>query len=121
MTPTPVKIDVNREAREVLIRWSNGAEHRLPNRYLRGWCPCAACQGHGGERKYVVATADDIKGLRPVGNYAVAVTWSDGHDTGIYSWGYLHEILTESQYTSRMPKAYRPAAEGAAPESRGTP
>jgi DUF971 family protein len=50
------------------------------------------CQGHGGERRYIHADNVELKNVAVVGNYAVSLSWGDGHDTGIYSYRYLREL-----------------------------
>jgi DUF971 family protein len=78
---------------EVLsISWSDGHRSDYPYPYLRGWCPCAVCQGHGSERHFVDGVNHDLKSIRIVGTYALSLTWGDGHETGIYSYRYLREI-----------------------------
>lgn len=90
--PTPV--EVRRVAAESLLRitWSDGHVSDLPFAYLRGWCPCAGCQGHGGEKRYVHADNTDLVEIAVVGKYALQLRWGDGHETGIYSYRYLREL-----------------------------
>jgi DUF971 family protein len=90
----PHPIEVRRLADEKLVRitWSDGHESEYPYAYLRGWCPCAACQGHGTERRYVHAADDALVHIGVVGKYALSLAWGDGHDTGIYSYRYLREL-----------------------------
>jgi DUF971 family protein len=76
----------------VRIAWSDGHLSDYSYAYLRGWCPCAMCQGHGGERRFIRAVDPQLRRIEPVGNYALTFTWSDGHETGIYSYAYLREI-----------------------------
>ena len=63
-----------------------------PLAYLRGWCPCALCQGHGGERRYIQVPITELTNIAVVGNYALNLSWGDGHDTGIYSYRYLRDL-----------------------------
>jgi DUF971 family protein len=62
--------------------------------YLRGWCPCAMCQGHHNlEIRYHQPAEPVTAGsIQPVGNYGISITWSDGHATGIYRFDFLREI-----------------------------
>lgn len=91
----PEAIDVT-PANEILVRWPGGAEVRLPAFALRDACPCAGCVEEGTGRKILdpaTIPADVRPGLvEPVGNYAVKIHWSDGHDTGIYTWTHLREL-----------------------------
>ena len=59
---------------------------------LRGWCPCAECQGHSGRRDFVRVEGAELAGVEGVGRYAVRFMWTDGHGTGIYSYSYLREL-----------------------------
>lgn len=71
------------------IRWSDGHESLYPWHLLRAVCPCAACRESGP-----VSPSPDIKPLEltPVGRYAMAIRWNDGHTTGIFSHDYLRSI-----------------------------
>jgi DUF971 family protein len=73
----------------VRITWRDGhvAEYGLD--YLRGWCPCAACQGHGTAPQFIPTKDAQLKHIGVVGNYALSFTWADGHDSGIYTYRYL--------------------------------
>lgn len=91
----PVPVEVRRLAAERTLRvtWRDGHVSAYPYAYLRGWCPCALCQGHGGERRFVEGGGDaELKGISVVGNYALGLTWADGHETGIYSYRYLRDL-----------------------------
>lgn len=77
------------------VTWA-GAEglitHRLPHSILRGYCPCAGCQGHGGSVRFIPPPSVDLREIQPVGNYAVGLTWGDAHSTGIYSFAFLWKL-----------------------------
>ncbi len=88
----PVEVRRLSAERAVQIAWSDGHVSRYDFAYLRGWCPCAGCQGHSGERRYIAAENTDLAKIDIVGNYALSLTWGDGHDTGIYSYRYLREL-----------------------------
>jgi len=75
----------------VRITWDDGHLSEYPFAYLRGWCPCAGCQGHGNEPRHVPASNSDLIRVGVVGNYALGLAWGDGHDTGIYSYRYLRQ------------------------------
>ena len=86
------------------IRWDDGQESSFAPRYLRGNCPCAGCvEEWTGRRTVSEETLPvDIKpnGMSPVGRYAVQIDWSDGHNTGIYSWDYLLKLRDDSARTA---------------------
>jgi DUF971 family protein len=88
----PESIDVTR-AGELRILWPGGTDVTIPALSLRDQCPCASCIEEGTGRKILdpATLPADIKPLeiRPVGNYAVQIQWSDGHGTGIYTWSLL--------------------------------
>lgn len=90
----PRPLEVRHVADEGLVRvsWSDGHAGDYPYAYLRGWCPCALCQGHGGDRHFVRTADPRLQAIEAVGNYALNFRWSDGHETGIYSYAYLREI-----------------------------
>lgn len=71
----------------LVVRWADGHVSTYPFTYLRGYCPCAACQGHGGgPLDWQDPPADlGLQGVRLVGAYGINPVWSDGHDTGIYA------------------------------------
>ena len=92
--PVPVEINHVRSQGVVRITWNDGHVGEYPNAHLRGYCPCALCQGHGPavERKFVEASNVELSGIEAVGNYAVGFVWADGHRTGIYTFDYLREL-----------------------------
>jgi DUF971 family protein len=90
ITPTHVKAPHGAQATE--ITWADGARCVYPNEVLRGLCPCAGCQGHGGTIEFVEGGDSRLKEIEQVGNYALKIAWGDGHDTGIYSFRYLREL-----------------------------
>jgi len=90
----PTHIELHRKSRALELRYTDGNQFALSCEYLRVYSPSAEVRGHGqGQEtlqtgKINVAITD----IKPVGNYAVQFTFSDGHDTGIYSWSYLREL-----------------------------
>jgi len=76
------------------IAFDDGQTFRLPYEYLRVYSPSAEVRGHGpGQETLQIGKREvTIKSVEPVGHYALRPTFSDGHDTGIYSWEYLHEL-----------------------------
>lgn len=89
--PHPIEVRRLPEQRLVRIEWSDGHVSEYPFAYLRGWCPCAGCQGHGGERRFVHANSE-LERIELVGRYALTPVWGDGHETGIYAYRYLREL-----------------------------
>ena len=97
----PTDIVLHQQSRVLEIAFDDGSRHRLPCEFLRVFSPSAEVRGHGpGQEVLQVGKRDvEIKEIEPVGNYAVKLAFSDGHDTGLYSWEYLHE-LGEKQESS---------------------
>ena len=98
--PTPLLLTPIPEDRLLRVLWDDDTLNDYPFAYLRGWCPCAVCQGHGGERHFVEVENPQLVSIDMVGNYAVNPTWDDGHETGIYTYAYLRS-LGESQDNPR--------------------
>ena len=94
----PTGITLHQKSRVLEIAFSDGRSFRLPYEFLRVYSPSAEVRGHGpGQEVLQVGKRNvEIRGLEPVGSYAVQPQFSDGHNTGIYSWDYLYE-LGESQ------------------------
>lgn len=90
--PRPAGIRAPHGAQIFEISWENGTTHRIPHRVLRGYCPCAACQGHSGQIAFQAGGNLDLRDITPVGNYALALTWGDHHDSGIFSFDYLFHL-----------------------------
>lgn len=90
--PYPTAIEVHAKSKVLEIAFSDGLQFRLPFELLRVYSPSAEVQGHGpGQETLQTGKREvDIVNLHPVGNYAVQPQFSDGHDTGIYSWDYLY-------------------------------
>lgn len=110
--PIPTDITLHQQSKELEIAFDDGQAFRLSCEFLRVHSPSAEVRGHGpGQetlqtgKKQVAITA-----IEPVGNYAVKLTFSDGHDTGIYSWDYLHDLGVRrgeywTAYLERMARA----------------
>ncbi len=83
-----------RADKRLAVRFADGAAFSLPAEYLRVESPSAEVQGHGPDERRLVAGRREVGiiGVEPVGNYAVRLLFDDLHDTGIYSWSYLHEL-----------------------------
>ncbi|HEY6432092.1 MAG TPA: DUF971 domain-containing protein [Acetobacteraceae bacterium] len=95
--PEATELRLNRADRTLDVAFADGMRFTLPVEYLRVESPSAEVQGHGpGERKLIAGRRHvGVIGIEPVGNYAVRLIFDDLHDTGIYSWDYLHELGRE--------------------------
>lgn len=89
---TPTYVKAPHGARVMEITWADGHTSRLPHEILRGYCPCATCQGHGGALHFVEGGDQEIRDIEQVGNYALQFRWGDAHDSGIYSFRYLRSL-----------------------------
>lgn len=88
----PVELRAPEGARVMEIEWADGHTGIYPHERLRGYCPCAACQGHDGPISFVKGGSLELADVAQVGNYAVRLTWGDGHQTGIYSFRFLRTL-----------------------------
>ena len=74
------------------ITWGDGHVCSYPHRILRGYCPCAGCQGHSGTLSFIPGGNLELREIERVGNYALSFGWGDGHATGIYTFRYLRAL-----------------------------
>ncbi len=88
----PVRVRAPRGARVFEIHWADGQVGSISHELLRGYCPCAGCQGHTGTIRFVAGGDQELEGITQVGNYALQLTWGDGHDGGLYSFRYLRAL-----------------------------
>ena len=99
MQETPTNIKVKRMQGVLEISWKSGTVNRYRLRSLRCACRCAGCvDEHSGVRTLDVdAVPDDlgVSDMKQVGNYAIQFTFTDGHDTGIFTWEHLRELAAE--------------------------
>jgi DUF971 family protein len=108
----PTGITLHQKSRVMEIAFSDGRSFRLPYEFLRVYSPSAEVRGHGPGQEVlqVGKRAVEIRSLEPVGSYAVQPQFSDGHNTGIYSWDYLYELGQNqeklwSQYLEKLAAA----------------
>lgn len=101
--PRPIDIEHDRGRRQLTITWESGPRSVYPLGYLRGWCPCAECQGHGNTTTFLGQREVEATSIAEVGAYAITIAFSDGHDGGIYSWDWLHRLAEHSE--PRGPKS----------------
>jgi len=93
--PWPTELRYDSAGKTLHVTFDDGAAFALPAELLRVESPSAEVQGHGSGKQIVAGRAHvGIMKLEPVGNYAVRIAFDDLHDTGIYSWRYLHELGT---------------------------
>ena len=92
--PTEIRLDSGKS--RLSVAYEGGGSFEYAAEYLRVMSPSAEVQGHSPEQRVTVPGKQDvlITALEPVGNYAVRIKFDDGHDTGLYSWDYLHELGT---------------------------
>jgi DUF971 family protein len=88
----PTEINHKKSRNVVRITWDDGHAGEYDEIYLRGYCPCALCQGHGARRRFVEVPDAKLMSIGPVGNYAIELHWQDGHSTGIYTFDYLRSL-----------------------------
>ena len=95
--PAVTALRVRRAERRLEVTFEDGVVADLPAEYLRVESPSAEVQGHTPAQKRVVSGKRDvaIEAVEPVGHYAVRIRFSDGHDTGLYTWDWLHRLATE--------------------------
>jgi len=111
-TPRPTEIKLHQASRVLEIAFDNGRNFRFPYEFLRVYSPSAEVRGHGpGQEVLQIGKRDvTISTVEAVGHYALRPSFSDGHDTGIYSWDYLYALGEEQdalwqRYLDRMAKA----------------
>lgn len=97
--PWPTEIRLKKDRKTLAVAFDDGATFDLPAEYLRVLSPSAEVQGHSPEQRQTVGGKIDvaITAVDPVGNYAVRLTFSDGHNTGLYSWTYLRRLGAEQE------------------------
>jgi len=111
-TPIPTEITLHKKSRMLELKFEDGSHFQLPAEYLRVWSPSAEVRGHGpGQETLQTGKRNvEITGLDAVGNYAVQPTFSDGHNSGIYSWDVLYHLGSNhdtlwADYLGRLEKA----------------
>lgn len=111
-TPTPESLTVHTRSRVLEIGFSDGRVFRIPFELMRVYSPSAEVQGHGPGQAVLQTGKRDVEivALEPVGNYAVRPGFSDGHDTGLFTWEYLYflgdrEAELWADYEARLAQA----------------
>jgi len=111
-TPTPTEIKLHQKSRVLEISFDDGRRFEIPYEMLRVYSPSAEVRGHGPGQE-VLQTGKknvEVSGVEPVGTYGIQPTFSDGHNTGIYSWEYLYDLGHRreqlwAQYLSKLKSA----------------
>ena len=90
----PLEIKLRRQSHLLEVAFDDGQRFELPFEYLRVYSPSAEVKGHGPGQETLQLGKHDvvITSVDPVGNYAVRLVFDDGHDSGLYAWGYLYEL-----------------------------
>jgi len=111
-TPQPTAITVHQQSRVLEIGFADGQTFRIPFELMRVYSPSAEVQGHGPGQEVLQTGKREVglDALEAVGNYAVQPTFSDGHDSGIFSWDYLYHLGSQqatlwAQYEARLREA----------------
>jgi DUF971 family protein len=111
-TPVPTEIKLHQASRVLEVAFADGRVFTLPCEFLRVYSPSAEVRGHGpGQEVLQVGKREvTITAIEPVGTYAVKLVFSDGHDTGLYSWDYLYELGRDQEtlwqrYLERLAQA----------------
>jgi DUF971 family protein len=110
--PRPTEINLHQGSRVLDVAFDDGRSFSLPVEYLRVYSPSAEVRGHGPGQEVLQAGKREVNvsAIEPVGMYAVKLVFTDGHDTGIYSWEYLYELGLKQEsnwksYLARLAQA----------------
>ncbi len=113
-TPTPTALTVHQASRVLEVAFSDGSHFRIPFELMRVYSPSAEVQGHGPGQEVLQTGKRNvgIDEIQAVGHYAVQPRFSDGHDSGIFSWDYLHHLGSQQaelwqRYEQRLLEAGR--------------
>lgn len=92
--PRPTNITLRTRSHVLAVTFDDGSAFELPFEYLRVYSPSADVRGHGPGQETLQIGKENVivKSVEPVGSYAVRLVFDDGHDSGLYTWDYLHEL-----------------------------
>lgn len=92
--PNPTDIILHQQSKALEIAFDDGARYSLPYEFLRVYSPSAEVRGHGPGQEVLQVGKEGVNLIEaePVGSYALKLAFDDGHDTGLYTWDYLHEL-----------------------------
>ena len=112
--PIATEIRLRRATRVLEVSFTDGSRYELPFEYLRVHSPSAEVKGHCPGQEVLVLGKENVRitAVEPVGQYAVKLVFDDGHDTGLYTWKYLHQLGREraanwARYEERRARAVR--------------
>ncbi|OGI41915.1 MAG: 1-(5-phosphoribosyl)-5-((5-phosphoribosylamino)methylideneamino)imidazole-4-carboxamide isomerase [Candidatus Muproteobacteria bacterium RBG_16_64_11] len=113
-TVRPTDIKLHQKSRVLEVAFDDGSHFNLPCEYLRVYSPSAEVRGHGPGQEVLQVGKENVNitAIEPVGSYAVCLHFDDGHNTGIYSWDWLHHLGVEqeqlwNEYLTRLAQAGR--------------
>ena len=135
--PQPIDVIVHQASRLFEIAFDDGTRGQLTHEFLRVHSPSAEVRGHGAGQEVLHTGKETVRinAAEPVGHYALKLVFSDGHDSGLYTWDYLHRLCHEHEtmwqaYLDRLdavgasrdprapvPEALRPAAKSCGSKS----
>ena len=92
--PNPTHIELHQKSRLLIVEFDDGRRFELPCEFLRVYSPSAEVRGHGPGQEQLQIGKEDvaIDAIRPVGSYGICPSFSDGHNTGIFTWDTLYEL-----------------------------
>jgi DUF971 family protein len=95
----PINLIVHENSKALELQYEQGKSYRLPFEFLRVYSPSAEVRGHGPGQEVLQTGKRDVAivNIEPVGHYAIKPTFSDGHDSGLYSWDYLYELCENQE------------------------
>ena len=98
--PIPTQIKLRSKSRVLEVTFEGGQRFELPFEYLRVHSPSAEVKGHGPGQEVLVLGKENvgIRAVEPIGQYAVKLVFDDGHDTGLFTWGYLYELGSDREH-----------------------
>lgn len=91
----PTRIKLNKSSKTLELGYADGQQFSLPAEFLRVHSPSAEVQGHGNPILQYGKINVALTHVQPAGNYALKLTFDDGHDTGLFTWAYLHQLATQ--------------------------
>jgi DUF971 family protein len=119
MRSPPTDLVLHQRSRVLEVAFDDGGRYRLPCEYLRVYSPSAEVRGHGPGQEVLQVGKEDVTivDIEPVGNYAVRLRFDDGHDSGLYSWDWLHYLGANQdrlwqEYLTKLERAGYRRSEG---------